>query len=463
MEEIWCCLMFSNILNLDILTSLRSFVQKNTSVVLIGNIIGNLLRIVSTVVLTRILTAGDFGAMAIVATALYIFVMLSDVGFYPFIVRHDLAEDPSFLDEVWTIRLVRGTILTLLLICCSPILARLLGKPQLWPVLAFSAVQLLLEAMSSMSFATAPKQARLLPLVGMDLAVQVLGLVITTVLALSMRSYWALAVGAFFASAVKVFLSYRLFPGSARRFSFSIARSRELWLFGRYVTLSSNLQILVSQADRLILARIMPLNNYGLYSIASNLSQAPQSLTGGYVARVLYPIFAARKDGVSTVDRHTYYAAGRSFRLLYMAVVGAFIALSPLVVRILYDPRYAGASLYLQLLSLAALVHLPVAVATEYMTAMNGAVQFMRLSFTRVICMFSSGAILFFYMGSIGVVLGVLCGELGAQIYSWHALSRSHVLSIRAEAAYFLLAAFGYGAGHMLLIVVSAVFPSLSG
>ena len=85
--------MFSNILDLDILTSLRSFVQKNTSVVLIGNIIGNLLRIVSTVVLTRILTAGDFGAMAIVATALYIFVMLSDVGFYPFIVRHDLAED----------------------------------------------------------------------------------------------------------------------------------------------------------------------------------------------------------------------------------------------------------------------------------------------------------------------------------------------------------------------------------
>ena len=447
---------------LSLIRSPRAFVKRNTSIVLIGNIVSNLLRIVSTVVLTRILTASDFGAMAIVATALYVFVMLSDVGFYPFVVRHDLVDTPSFLDEVWTIRLLRGCVVTFLVICFSPILSALLGKALLWPVLAFSALQLLMEALTSMSFATAAKEARLLPLVGMDLAVQVLSVVLAIILSLLLRSYWALAFGAFVSSCVKVFLSYKLFPGSRRRLSFSVARARELWQFGRYISLSSSLQILVSQSDRLVLARLLPLNNYGLYSIASNLSQAPQSLTTNYVARVLYPIFAARKDGVSTVDRHSYYAAGRPFRSLYMAIVGAFIALAPLVVRILYDPRYAGASPYLQLLSLAALVHLPVAVATEYMTAINGTVQYMRLSLTRVACIFSSGAILFFYLGSIGVVLAVLCGEIGAQLYSWRTLSRFHVLSMRGEAGYFSLAALGYGGGSLLLLAVTAVFPSIN-
>lgn len=432
---------------------------KNTSVVLIGNLINNALRIVSTVILTRILTANDFGAMAIVATSLYVFVMLSDVGFYAFVVRHDQADDTSFLDEVWTIRLVRGAFLTFLVICASPLLSKLLGKPQLWPVLAFCALQLFMEALTSMAFATAPKHGRLLRLISMDLTVQALTLALAIVLALWLRSYWALAISTFLSAAIKAVLSYKLFGGSRRRFRLSRARARELWTFGRYITLSSSLQILVSQSDRLILARLMPLNTYGLYSLASNLSQAPQSLTSGYVSRVLYPIFARREDGRSTVDRRTYYAIGRPFRSLYMVVVGAFVAISPLVVRVLYDPRYAGAAPYLQLLAIAALVHLPVAVATEYMTATNGTVQYMRLSLVRVICLFLFGAILFHYLGSIGVIFGVLSGEVGAQLYSWHALSRSHVLSFRGEAAYFLLAVFGYVNGHLIVSALSMILP----
>ena len=93
---------------LKLVAMARGIFSRRTSFVIAGNIVVNLARIVSSVVLTRLLTAEDFGVVGIVTSVLFTIAMLSDLGFQAYIIRHEEGDEQRFLDEVWTLRLIRG-------------------------------------------------------------------------------------------------------------------------------------------------------------------------------------------------------------------------------------------------------------------------------------------------------------------------------------------------------------------
>ncbi|RYD86567.1 MAG: hypothetical protein EOP61_37300, partial [Sphingomonadales bacterium] len=78
--------------------------RDGTTLFMAGSLLINLLRIVSTVALTRLLNPADFGAMGIVASIQFVLIMISDVGFFAYVMRKvDEGENQrQLLDEVWT-------------------------------------------------------------------------------------------------------------------------------------------------------------------------------------------------------------------------------------------------------------------------------------------------------------------------------------------------------------------------
>src|SRR5258708_5704369 len=77
--------------------------------------LSQLLRIVSSIVLTRLLAPELFGILIIVYTLQNGIDLLSDLGFGQSLVLNKNAENPEFYNTVWSLRLVRGL---LLLPCC---------------------------------------------------------------------------------------------------------------------------------------------------------------------------------------------------------------------------------------------------------------------------------------------------------------------------------------------------------
>lgn len=416
---------------------------------LLGNAAVMVARLFSTVILTRLLTAADYGVAGIVWLLTYIFVMLSDVGFYPYVMRHP-NPDSKFLDEVWTLRLLRGLALTLLMILASEPLAWYLNKPELRDVIIIASFTMVLDGLASMAFVTAPREGNVHRVTILDVVPQIISIIVSIVLAYFLRSYWALIYAVFVTSTLKIILSYALFPQPWRRLRFSREQASKLWQFGRYVSGSSILEIFVGQTDRILLARLFTVPQFGIYSLAYNLAQIPHAVTGKFATHIVMPILSRAARSESGDIGKVYYEAGLSYRLLYMFAVGGFIACAPFIVDLLYDDRYASAAFYLQLLAIVALFYLPVAIASEALVASGRVSQYLRLNLLRFAWLVASGTAFFFLYGAVGIVYALVSTRIFGQIYSWWCLHRAGILKPSKEARFLAAAAVGFLLGAIV-------------
>jgi len=421
------------------------------STILVGtNIALLMMRIVTTMVLSRLLNSAAFGLVGIVTTATIVVVMISDLGFYPFILRHKSVLDDEFLDQVWTVRLIRSVGLTAGLILVAKPVELFTHVPGLqWPLIAASST-LLLEGLSSMAFATAARERKVLSLSLLDGVPTVISTVGVLVLAYFIRSYWALIIALIFGAALKTIASYAFFPNARRRWNYNRATAQELWHFGKLIMPSSIMTLLISQGDKIILARAFDLPTFGLYVLASNLAGAPVNLIGGYTSRILYPEFVTIFHDFKASLKALYYEKGRYIRWLFAFASGGFIACGPIIIASLYDHRYQNALIYFSILSFGALVQFNISVAKEIMVAYG------RLKSTLVFEGIRLGAIaifglgLYHYAGAIGLVYGLMASLVVLQLCYWVGLLRIGALSVRQEALFYGIAVAGFGVGRVV-------------
>src|SRR6056297_1388295 len=74
----------------------------------------NFLRLASNLVLTRLLFPEAFGIMAIVQVVLGGVAMFSDIGIRASIVQNPRGDEPDFLNTAWTVQIIRGIFLGLI-------------------------------------------------------------------------------------------------------------------------------------------------------------------------------------------------------------------------------------------------------------------------------------------------------------------------------------------------------------
>ena len=77
--------------------------------------LSQLLRLGSNIVVTRLLEPEMFGLMAMVYVVMHGVNMFSDLGFWTFIVRHKQGTEAKLLDTVWTMQVVRGWLIFLMI------------------------------------------------------------------------------------------------------------------------------------------------------------------------------------------------------------------------------------------------------------------------------------------------------------------------------------------------------------
>ena len=94
-----------------------------------------------TVILARLLAPDDFGLMGIALLMLSLLTIFTQTGFDSALVQRKGDIQP-YLDTAWTVRLVRGALLALLLVLAAPLLASFFNAPaatQIIRVMAISA------------------------------------------------------------------------------------------------------------------------------------------------------------------------------------------------------------------------------------------------------------------------------------------------------------------------------------
>lgn len=426
--------------------------------VVIGTVIAsNLLRIVSSMTLTRLLNAEAFGIVGIISSVAYVLTMISDAGMYAYVVRHERGAEPQFLDQMWTIRLARSLLLTIGMVALAWPIARYTEKPMLQMPIAVFGLTFLIEGMSSMSFATAVREQQLRRLSVNELVAAVAQLVITIACALITNSYWALIGGILLGAATKSVLSYVIFPHTLRRLRWSSDEANKLWRFSRYVAMSSIITLPIMQLDKLVFARIMSLEVFGLYAIATTLATAPLAIVSAYVHKLLYPAFAAAYREDSQGLRDLYYRRGAMVTAGYTLLVGLMIGVAPVLVAALYDPRYLAVAGFMRWLAIASMFAMSTQASEQVMIATGNVAMTLAGNVVRMVWLALAAAIAIVLRQPYALVIGV--GTVEIPTYLFFAVKRSQVglIEWRRELPAFLSAGIGVALGLALTDAVQIV------
>jgi len=316
--------------------------MRGAGVTTLGFVAAQALRFGSNLLLARLLFPEAFGVMALVTVFLVGAVMMSDAGIGQSVRQSPRGDDPLFLHTAYSLQVLRGAGLWLVLSLLAWPAAKFYNVPDLALMLPVAGVTLLLAGLEPMKAELAYRHLAVGRVTLLDLCSQGIGIATMVGLAWATRSVWALVLGMVVTSFVKTTLYWVALPGAASRFGWDRSAVSDLYRFGIWIFMSSAFGFMLSQGDKAIFGRFLSLTDLGIYNLAFFLASFPSLLAGTLIGSLMLPAYRiARENGPVAVARLRRMRYGLSAVILLALALLALIG--PWIVGLLYDGRYAPA------------------------------------------------------------------------------------------------------------------------
>lgn len=310
------------------------------------------LRLVSNLILTRLLVPEVFGLMALVQTFQIGLTLFSDIGIRPSIIQNKRGDDPTFLNTAWTLQVIRGFWIWFACTIIAWPVSRFYDDPRFLWLLPIVALNSIFQGFQSTALATLNRRMAIGKLTIFEFQIQIVSLTVMIVLAWFNRSIWAIVGGMLVSGFLKMLWSHRLVPEHSDRFAWDKDAIKDLISFGKWIFISTALTFLAMQADRLILGKLFSFEMLGIYTIAFTFADIPKQILGRLSVQVIFPVFSQQKD----IPRQILKAKILKKRWIILVALALgltfLISFGDLIVYILYDERYDAAGWILPILAL---------------------------------------------------------------------------------------------------------------
>jgi O-antigen/teichoic acid export membrane protein len=375
------------------------------------------LRLLSNLILTRLVQPDAFGLMAIVTVVIVGVEMITDLGINVSIVQNRRGEDRTFLDTAYTLKIARGIAMAAVVAGLAYPLASFYGQPQLTQLLPAVAVMVAISGFGSNAMAMAARRLWLGRATVITILAQLTSTAVAAGCALVWPNVWALIAGYAASTLSLTALSHVVFPGFVDRPGWNSRAAWEIFGFGKWMFLTSILVFAAGQLDRLVLAKFVPLTELGLYSIAFMWAQLPVNAAQTWFGRMMFPMASAEfRSAVPDLGR-----LKRHRRRFLLAVVAALAILGlafDTVFHILYPPQYWPATAFFRVLLAGAMVR----ILDESYRALNlaaGSPHYTAYGSALTIAVFLA-TLSYFYgqFGTAGVALAYSVSQAGTYVVS---------------------------------------------
>ncbi len=416
--------------------SLRSKILRNVGWMAIGFGCELFVRLVSSVILTRLLDPGAYGLISTVMIFMVFVTMLSDLGLKALVTADPRGDDGNFLRIIWTMQVMRGFVLAAVVCVFALLWMHALSAHWIPPTSNYAnpllpQLALLISLMLVLMGFTSINELRLIrhlergAIVRMDIVTRIFTAFVTVILAFIFRSVWAIALGIVLSNGLRLALSHLTLAGPRMRLVFDWRQTKQVLTLSRWVALNSFMTLLTTQADKLLIGYGFGLATLGIYSIAFTLYSAAATVVDQLNSSLGIPVIRALLDKPEEDRLRAYY----KFRLpidLYCALGGtAMVLIGPLFFRIAYDPRYEAGGIYFALLGLK-IVLMPMHLSVNFLYAQ---LRYKLLSMIGMIrsFIFLGGMVMAVWVQSIHLMVVFVALENLPEIIAFFALRRTGI------------------------------------
>src|SRR5690349_24457239 len=272
----------------------RALVAKSSRQTAVAQALSQGVRLLTSVVLARLLTPSDFGIVAVALIATTVLDQLKDVGTASAIIqRRDV--DQVLLNTVFLLNLTLGVVLAGILAVLAGPIAVAFGNPDSASVIRVFAALMVVTAAGLVHQSLLRRTMRFRQIAVITIVQTIITAVVSLGSAALGLTYWSLVIGTVVGTVVGTVMLWFCHPWRPT-WQVSFASLRSIWAFSWNLFLTNVIYILWSQADKVIVGRFTGGAGLGSYTMAQRLVTTPLQTLYAVVGEVSFSAFARRQD-----------------------------------------------------------------------------------------------------------------------------------------------------------------------
>lgn len=257
--------------------------------------IDRLIGFVSTLILARLLMPEDFGLIAMASIVIGLAEAMLDVGVNVFLIQ---ARNPTsdHYNTGWTVRILQGFLLFLLLSSASLFVAQYFGDERVQLVLVGLAFAGWIATFENIGVVNFQRDMRFTREFRYLFTRRIFGFFVTIGLALALRSYFALVIGTVMMRLFGVALSFWMHPMRPR---FSLGKISEMMGVSIFLMLKNIFMYVDGNFHKVVLGGGTNTASMGGYTVACEVADLPSSEVLSPINRVLFPMLTRARDDIN--------------------------------------------------------------------------------------------------------------------------------------------------------------------
>jgi lipopolysaccharide exporter len=284
------------------------------------------LNLIRLVVLARILSPSDFGLMGIALLSMATLEALTQTGFRQALIQYKENVD-SYLDAAWTMLVIRGFFIFVILFSLAPYVADFFKAPGTRAIVQVIGLSIFIQALTNIGVVYFERDLEFNKQFIYESSGTIADFIVALILALIFKNVWALLFGLLTGNVVRCIVSYMIHPFRPH-FNSDFEKIRKLWGFGKWIFSSSILIFLITQGDDIFVGKLLGATMLGFYQIAFRISNMPATEISHVISRIAFPAYSKLQSDLSKV-KEMYLKVLQFTLFLTFPIAGSLFVLAP--------------------------------------------------------------------------------------------------------------------------------------
>jgi O-antigen/teichoic acid export membrane protein len=318
-------------------------------------LLGNLLQLVQLIIVSKFISATDYGLMAFALTIIYFAQFFGDMGISNILIFKKGINRFSFSSLFW-ISLLFCWVIYLIIFLLAPFLAITFEQINLTNVIRITGLSFLFLPVQLQYIALLRKKLQFEKVAIADFTSKIFAFVSSILLAINNFGVYSLVYSTLLGMAVLTIIIY--YWGSREmkiRFVFKFDIVNEFFHFGIFQTGNDILNYFNFQVDTILIGKIFGINAVGFYSFAKTIAMKPSQIINPIITQVAFPIMAQANNNVVSIKRNFLKMMGYLCTLNFL-VYPFFAACASSIISLFFSVKWLPAASILAAFSLYSMV-----------------------------------------------------------------------------------------------------------
>jgi PST family polysaccharide transporter len=260
----------------------------------------------------------------------------------------------QYLNVAWTINIVRGLVVFVLVYLIAPHAAHFFRYEQADPVIKTISLILILHASYNIGIVHLQKDLSFKKLFFYRFSGNLADFIVAVSVALVLKNVWALICGLLVGHYTRLVVSYMIHPYRPT-LKFDYITAKEILKFGGWLTAISILGFLIAQGDDAVVGRLLGTTALGFYYLAFLIASLPTSEIRLLVSRVMLPAYAKMSDDIKRLKESYLRVLQMTVFVAIPAGLGLFL-LAPEFTLIILGQKWKPIITPLQILAITGIL-----------------------------------------------------------------------------------------------------------